>query len=145
MTVRILDKRTGQPVAAKIHIHGEAGEYLAPVNRHRIPNPFWFEDYSVDIVHGYHFTTYINGIAHYRLPLGKVYVEVSKGFEIKPVRKVFEIDDRTEEIVIELEHVLPWRTKGWVTADTHVHFLSPQSALLEGEAEGVNVDETCSL
>jgi hypothetical protein len=28
---------------------------------------------------------------------------------------------------------------GWVTADTHVHFLSPMSALLEGSAEGVNV------
>jgi hypothetical protein len=26
-----------------------------------------------------------------------------------------------------------------VTADTHVHFLSPMSALLEGAAEGVNV------
>jgi hypothetical protein len=35
--------------------------------------------------------------------------------------------------------VLSWREKGWVTADTHVHFLSPQTALLEGTAEGVNV------
>ena len=35
--------------------------------------------------------------------------------------------------------MLPWREKGWVTADTHVHFLSPISALLEGAAEGVNV------
>jgi len=41
--------------------------------------------------------------------------------------------------VIEIEKVLPWREKGWVTADTHVHFLSPMSALLEGSAEGVNV------
>jgi hypothetical protein len=35
--------------------------------------------------------------------------------------------------------VLRWRERGWVTADTHVHFLSPQTALLEGRAEGVNV------
>jgi len=35
--------------------------------------------------------------------------------------------------------VLPWREQGWVTADTHVHFLSPMSALLEGSGEGVNV------
>jgi hypothetical protein len=41
--------------------------------------------------------------------------------------------------VIELEKVLPWRERGWVTADTHVHFLSPMSAMLEGAAEGVNV------
>ena len=41
--------------------------------------------------------------------------------------------------MVELEKVLPWRERGWVTADTHVHFLSPMSALLEGAAEGVNV------
>jgi len=41
--------------------------------------------------------------------------------------------------VVEIEKVLPWREKGWVTADTHVHFLSPLSAMLEGAAEGVNV------
>ena len=29
--------------------------------------------------------------------------------------------------------------KGWVTADTHVHFLSPTTALLEGQAEGLNL------
>lgn len=139
VTVKVLDKKTGKPLAAKIHIHGEAGEYLAPVNRHRIPNPFWFEDYSVDFVHGYHYTTYIDGTAKYKLPLGTIYMEVSKGFEISPIRRQFDIDECTDEIVIELEHILPWRWKGWVTADTHVHFLSPPSALLEGEAEGVNV------
>ena len=42
-------------------------------------------------------------------------------------------------MVIEVEKVLPWRERGWVTADTHVHFLSPGSALLEGAGEGVNV------
>ena len=68
-----------------------------------------------------------------------MYVEVSKGFEIRPVRKIVEVTEDTDEIVIELEKVLPWREKGWVTADTHVHFLSPMSALLEGSAEGVNV------
>ena len=45
----------------------------------------------------------------------------------------------TEEITSEIEKVLPWREKGWVTADTHVHFLSPIAALLEGSAEGINV------
>jgi hypothetical protein len=55
------------------------------------------------------------------------------------VRKVVEVTPATQEIVVEIEKVLPWREKGWVTADTHVHFLSPMSALLEGSAEGVNV------
>jgi hypothetical protein len=31
------------------------------------------------------------------------------------------------------------REKGFVTADTHVHFLSPQTAWLEGQCEGLNL------
>jgi len=129
----------GKPTPVKVHAHGAGGEYLPPRHRHRIPNPYWFEDYSVDFVHGPHWCTYIDGQAEYLLPLGEVYFEVSKGFEIKPVRQRFTVGPETKEIVINLEHVLDWRSKGWVTADTHVHFLSPHSALLEGEAEGVNL------
>ena len=129
----------GKPAAVKVHAHGIGGEYLPPRHRHRIPNPYWFEDYSVDFIHDMHWCTYMDGAAEYLLPLGEVFFEVSKGFEIKPVRTRFEITPDTREIEIQLEHVLDWRRRGWVTADTHVHFLSPHSALLEGEAEGVNV------
>jgi hypothetical protein len=68
-----------------------------------------------------------------------VYIEVAKGFEIRPVRQVIEVRTDTREITIEIEKILPWREQGWVTADTHVHFPSPMTALLEGAAEGVNV------
>ncbi len=64
---------------------------------------------------------------------------MAKGFEIRPVRQVIEVTPDTQEITIEIEKVLPWRERGWVTADTHVHFPSPMTALLEGAAEGVNV------
>jgi hypothetical protein len=143
--LRAVERATGRPVPVKLHIHGEAGEYLAPVDRHRILNPFWFEDYSVDFAHRRwdegraHDCTYINGETTVDLPLGRVYVEVSKGFEIRPVRAVFTVGPDTEEITVPLDKVLDWRERGWVTADTHVHFLSPPSALLEGAAEGVNI------
>jgi hypothetical protein len=150
VTLRVVESRGGalRPVPVKLHVHGEWGEYLPPVDRHRIPNPAWFEDYSVDFVHGGtwwgsadtpHYCTYISGETTLNLPQGKVYIEVARGFEICPVRKVLEIKPDTQEIVLEIEHVLPWRKRGWVSADTHVHFLSPPSALLEGAAEGVNV------
>ncbi len=138
--IRVVENSGGQLVPVKLHVHGDAGEYLAPLDRHRIPNPAWFEDYSVDYATwGRHYCSYIPGETTIRLPVGKVYVEVSKGFEIRPVRKVFEIGAATQEVTIELERVLSWRDRGWVSADTHVHFLSPNSALLEGSAEGVNV------
>jgi hypothetical protein len=147
VVLRVLENGSQKPVPVKLHIHGEAGEYLAPVDRHRIINPAFFEDYSVDFAHveswsklsAAHACTYIPGEARIKLPIGKVFIEVSKGFEVRPVRKVVEVTAETKEIVIEIENVLPWREKGWVTADTHVHFLSPVSAMLEGSAEGVNV------
>ena len=138
VTLKVLGPE-GKPVPVKVHAHGIGGEYLPPRHRHRIPNPYWFEDYSVDYLHGPHWCTYIDGTAEYLLPQGEVFFEVSKGFEIKPMRCRFEITPDTSEIEIKLEKVLDWRSHGWVTADTHVHFLSPHSALLEGEAEGVNV------
>jgi hypothetical protein len=138
--IRVIEKGSKTPVPVKFHAHGESDEYLAPDSRHRSPNNAWFEDYSVDFVHrGTHNCTYIPGETILKLPLGKVFIEISKGFEIRPIRKVYNISPEMEELTIEVEKVLPWRDKGWVSADTHVHFLSPNSALLEGEAEGVNI------
>jgi hypothetical protein len=138
--IRVVEKESGKTVPVKFHAHGESGELLVPVDRHRQPNYSWFADYSVDFVHqGTHNCTYIPGETLINLPLGKVYIEISKGFEIAPIRKVIEISRETEEISIEIEKALRWREKGWVTADTHVHFLSPGSAMLEGSAEGVNI------
>jgi hypothetical protein len=148
VTLRAVDSNNGKPVPVKLHVHGEWSEYLAPVDRHRIPNTAWFEDYSVDFVHvgaddetgaNPHFCTYIPGETTIDLPVGNVYIEMSKGFEIRPIRKVVQVNAATREINIEIERDLPWRSHGWVTADTHVHFLSSTSALLEGSAEGVNV------
>ena len=94
----------------------------------------------MDFAHlGRHFSSYITGETVVDLPLGTVYIEVSKGFEVRPVRATIEVTSETTEIIIPVEKVLPWREKGWVTADTHVHFLSPMSALLEGAGEGVNI------
>jgi hypothetical protein len=140
VTLRVMQKGTHRPLTVKLHLHGEAGEYLPPVDRHRIIDANWFEDYSVDYLNaGMHSCTYIPGETTLDLPLGKVYLEVSKGFEIRPLRKVIGVGPETEEILVEVERVLPWRERGWVSADTHVHFLSPNSAMLEGTGEGVNV------
>ncbi|MFD0677359.1 MULTISPECIES: CehA/McbA family metallohydrolase [unclassified Paenibacillus] len=139
VTLRIVDLKSGSTVAAKLHVHGESGEYIAPINGHRLPNPHWFEDYGAEHVQGHHFSAYVPGAAEFKLPLGDIYVEVTKGFETRPVRQRFTVTDTTDTIEIGLERVLPWRQRGWVTADTHVHFLSPLTALLEGEAEDVNV------
>jgi hypothetical protein len=157
VTLRTVERGSGRPVAVRLHVHGAAGEYLAPVGRHRQPNPSWFEDYGAEFVHVeppglafgggnpykeggiLHPCTYVDGEISIDLPLGPVYVEASRGFETRPVRQLLTVTPETRELEVVLDKVLPWRERGWVTADTHVHFLSPATALLEGAAEGVNV------
>lgn len=138
--IRVVEKGTGKLLPVKLHIHGSAGEYLPPIDRHRIINTAWFEDYGAEYANaGVHSCTYISGQATVYLPVGTVYVEIAKGFEIEPIRKTIRISAGTRAITFEIERVLPWRQKGWISADTHVHFLSPSTALLEGAAEGVNI------
>ena len=137
--IRVLSRETGRPVPVKLHLHGAAGEYLAPLDRHRIANPAFFEDYSTDLYHGDHQCVYIPGETVIDLPIGNVYVEITKGFETTPLRRVVKVTRATESVTFELDKVLRWRERGWVSADTHVHFLSPPTAALEGAAEDVNL------
>jgi hypothetical protein len=136
--VAVADEK-GAPIPVRIHIHDEHGQYFAPTDRCRYPNPDWFEDYGADHVYRGHASTYIRGLADYLLPLGEVFIEVSRGFEFTPIRKSLTIDRKTDQLLLTMQRAVRWREMGWVTADTHVHFLSPGTALLEGEAEGVNV------
>ncbi|MEI9425892.1 CehA/McbA family metallohydrolase [Mesorhizobium sp. Cs1299R1N1] len=137
--IRIVEKGASARVPARIHVHGPDGEYLPPKGHHRKVNVGIFEDNFADFANGLNQYAYIGGHCSIDLPLGPVFIEIIKGFEIKPLRQVVEITDNTESITFELEKVLHWRERGWVCADTHIHFLSPQTALLEGQAEGVNV------
>lgn len=129
----------GSKLPVRIHVHGENGELLVPANRHRQSRTEWFEDYGADCAERGHSTCYIDGYAIWKLPLGPVYIEVTKGFEYEPVRCVFEVREGTDTLEITLQRRLHWRSKGWMTADTHVHFLSPTTAWLQGKAEDVHV------
>jgi hypothetical protein len=137
--VCIVDAQTSEPVAVRLHMHGEAGEYLPPRGHHRQVNGAWFEDNYGEFVIGRHQCAYVDGDCVVDLPLGTVHVEINRGYEIAPLRRTVIVDADTETLRFELDRVLRWRERGWVSADTHVHFLSPQTALLEGKAEGVNV------
>ena len=137
--VRVVEREGDRPVPARLHLHGQVGEYLAPVDRHRYANPMWYEDPGTEVVLLDHSCAYTGGVATARVPLGEVFIEVTKGFEFRPARLVAEVTAGTDVITIELERVHAWRQKGWITADTHVHTLSPDTARLAGAAEGVNV------
>ena len=137
--LRFIDGESGAAVAVRLHLHGAAGEYLPPRGHHRKVNRVWHQDNYAEFASGENQYAYVDGECIVDLPLGTVYVEVTRGYEIVPIRTAVTVGPETDELVFQLERVLRWRERGWVTADTHVHFLSPQTALLEGRAEGVNV------
>ncbi len=136
--VNVVDS-SGRPLAARIHFHGAHGEYLPPRGNHRRVNGNWFEDNYGEFVNRLNQYAYIQGSCELEAPLGEVFVEITRGYEMKPIRSSFQVSAETTEITFTLDTVLDWSARGWVSADTHVHFLSPQTAWLEGAAEGVNV------
>jgi hypothetical protein len=141
VTLRLVEAGSGKPLAGRLHVHGPAGEYLAPLDHRLWPTEDWFTNcrHADLLCRRIHPGVFIRGETAIRLPPGPVFVEVWSGFERRPVRQVVTIADDTDAVTLELGKALPWRERGWVSADTHVHFLSPMAALLEGEAEGVNI------
>ncbi|MDE0592643.1 MAG: CehA/McbA family metallohydrolase, partial [Dehalococcoidia bacterium] len=73
------------------------------------------------------------------LPVGDVYVEISKGFEFEPIRRKINITSGQRELEISIDRNSNLRKSGWITADTHTHFLTPETAHLEAAAEDINV------
>lgn len=136
---RIIEKDAGLRIAARLHVHGPHGEYLPPKGHHRKVNTGRFEDFAAEFANGLNQYAYVDGNCVVDVPIGPIFVEITSGFEMRPLRRIVDIDQNTETLTFELQKVLRWREQGWVSADTHVHFLSPQTALLEGQAEGVNV------
>lgn len=137
--LRFVERESGAAAAVRLHMHGAAGEYLPPRGHHRKVNRTPHQDNYADLAIGENQYAYVDGECVADLPLGIVHVEIMRGYETAPIRTTVEVGAETKELVFELERGLRWRERGWVTADTHVHFLSPQTALLEARAEDVNV------
>src|SRR6185503_3841579 len=137
--LRFLEGGTRVPLAVRLHMHGRAGDYLPPKGHLRKVEHAETERVHPEFVNLENQYAYVDGECVADLPLGTVFIEVTHGYECAPIREAVEVEADTDELTFELQNVLRWRERGWVTADTHVHFLSPQTALLEGRAEGVNV------
>lgn len=139
VTLRFVDAESGSPIAVRLHLHGTSGEYLPPRGHHRKVNPLWGHDTAGEFVNLENQYCYVEGECVADLPLGTVFIEALHGLEHRPIRTSFEVAPSTSELVFEHQKVLRWRERGWVSADTHVHFLSPHTARLEASAEGINV------
>jgi hypothetical protein len=136
---QVVDAATRRPTPVRLSFHSPNGRYLPPYGHATEINPGWFQDYGADLQLGEASFAYVDGTFQVELPVGEVYVEMTKGFEYEAVRKKLNIRPGQRELKLEIPRMEDLRSRGWVTADTHVHFLSPPTAILEGQAEGVNL------
>ena len=136
---RIIDSSSGKPTPARIHFRSPDGRYFPPYGHTHEVNDNWFEDYGADLLLGDTQYAYVDGTFQGELPVGDVFVEVAKGFEFEPVRQKLHIKPGQRDLEIPIERNSNLRQSGWVTADTHTHFLTPETAHLEAGAEDINI------
>jgi hypothetical protein len=137
--VRVVDEATGRPTPARVHLRSADGRYLPPYGHRHEVNDRWFEDYGADCLLGSVPYAYVSGEFDVGLPAGEVLIEVVKGFDHRPVRRRVAIEPGQRELTLSVRRDHDHRSAGWITADTHVHFLSPETAWLEAQAEDINV------
>ena len=135
----VVDAETHRPTPVRIAFRSKDRSYIPPYGHRTEVNDAWFEDYGGDVKLMDSSFSYVGEEFKIELPVGEVFVEITKGFEYKPVRKKLDIKQGDSDLQLEISRFTDLRAKGWVAADTHVHFLSPSTAILEGEAEGLNL------
>jgi hypothetical protein len=136
---QVVDASTNRPTPVRLAFRSRDGRYIPPYGHRTEINDGWFQDYGADIKLMDTAFAYIDGSFQVELPVGEVYVEMTKGFEYDVVRQKLNIDPAQRELKLRISRFTDHRSKGWVTADPHVHFISSATAVLEGQAEGLNL------
>ena len=136
---RVIDAATQRPTPVRLSFRSADGRYLPPYGHRSDISTGWFQDYGADLKLQETSFAYVDGAFQIELPVGDVYVEITKGFEYERVRKKLSIKPDQRQLDLEIARFADFRSRGWVSADSHVHFLSPSTAILEGQAEGLNL------
>jgi hypothetical protein len=136
---KVVDQSTGRPTPVRLAFRSREGRYIPPYGHRTEVNSAWFQDYGADLRREDSSFAYVDGTFQIELPVGEIYLEVSKGFEYEPVRRKLDIRPDQRELNLEISRFADLRSQNWASADTHVHFLSPTTAILEGQAEGLNL------
>jgi hypothetical protein len=135
--VELVDAVTGRAMPARVRFRASDGRYLAPLGHRDEVNIGLNEDVGADVAIGGSTYAYVPGRFPIVLPIGPVQVEVVHGFGHRPLRRTIEVDGSRRPVVLSVEPADV--ADGWTAVDCHVHFISPTSALLQAQAEGVAI------
>ncbi len=144
LRVRVLDKDTGKPMRARVHLKAADGRAYAPTESWFRADWLMFD--HMDQEGEYHYFQ-TDGSFEIELPPGRTQLSVSRGFEYVPVdREITLSGDKPATLDIELERLEKMSDKGWWDGDNHFHmnyagvyFNTPQRLMEQAEAEDIHV------
>jgi len=138
--ISVRDKASGDPVYSRVHIRDSAGEYWPPQFHRKVIPTGWREDIGGDVIVGGKTFAYVKPDFVAPLPVGKYILEIERGIEYEPERLEFEVSaSKIPSLKVAMKRWTHMSQDGWYSGDSHVHFLDPQTALLEAQAEDLNV------
>jgi hypothetical protein len=137
--VRINDAATGKPTPVRVRFSDAVGHYYAPFGRlTRFATGRGVAVGGNVLVDGEPWA-YVDGNCEIDLPPGEVRVQVWKGPEYRPVNETVNLLSGKLSLRLAIERWANLREEGWYAGDIRCHFLSPRTALLEGQAEDLAV------
>jgi hypothetical protein len=102
---RIVDKASGEPMAARMHLKDQQGK---PVRPPKVP--FWKDHFAID------------GTIVFELPLGTYTFELGAGPEYRFQNGYFTLERNANDTkTIELERFVDMKKEGWWSGDLHIH------------------------
>ena len=125
---RILDERTGQPVAATLLLSDGEGKPLEIEGRHSHVEYLGKRRY------------YVDGTFAVNARPNRLVVEVRRGLETLPLQAEVDLARQSgEPLTFRLRRWIDMRELGYLSGDTHVHFLTPSDSHEQMRAEDLNV------
>jgi len=121
---RIVDGRTGQPLAASVVLRNAGGEAVELAGEH--PHVQYLQKRWC----------YADGQFEAPGDAGGFTVEIRRGLETLPVRTT--IDSGVSEQTFRLERWINMADRGYMSGDSHVHLLSPAQSHLQMRAEDLS-------
>jgi len=145
LTGTVVDADTGKPVACRLHIENRDGIYYAPEAHRAIATPKENNrgiDYEPDVTNrGKIWAVLEDGSFTVQLPAMDGYrVEIVRGLEYERPVITLDLAGQTGEIEMNfpLRRGINMRERGWMSADTHVHNLTPVGAFRQMKAEALD-------
>jgi hypothetical protein len=105
LEVRIVDKETSQPMAARMHLKDQRGNAVKPPKV-----PYWKDHFALD------------GTIVFELPLGTYTFDLEAGPEYKAQTGYFTLERNANDTKsIEMQRFVDMKKEGWWSGDLHIH------------------------